>query len=132
MTSQPKIFTYRRPPLEHGKTVVRMHRTENMYADVQVVREGGDNNLHAHTGIDGLWMVLGGRVRFYGEEDKLVAELGVHESILMPHGFPYWFESVGEDPLEILHIAVSVPNVKDQRIDRTALKAWQLAARRSP
>ena len=34
----------------------------------------------------------------------------------MPHGFKYWFESSGTEPLQILHVAGNDPNVKDERV----------------
>lgn len=126
MADQPQIFKYAKPDIQRGKQVVPMCRTDRLRAHVQVVKEGGENNLHAHSGNDGFWMVLGGRVRFYGEGDTSLAELGVNEGILIPHGFKYWFESVGEEPLEILHLAVSVPAVNDERVNYTPLKPWQV------
>src|SRR5919202_113753 len=96
----PQVFKYERPPLDRGKIVQRLARSDIMRANMQVLQEGGENNLHAHPNSDGFWLVLSGRVRFYGEGDVLLAELGQHEGILMPRGFKYWFESVGDEPVE--------------------------------
>jgi len=87
-----------------GKFVVRLARTDRMLANVQVLRSGGETNLHAHHHLDGFWMVLGGRARFYGEGDAVVAELGPMEGVLIPRHFKYWFESVGDEVLEILQV----------------------------
>ena len=73
---------------------------------VQVVKKnGGENNLHYHTGIASFWMVLKGRVRFYGPGDVVIGEFGPHEGTITPRFSRYWFENVGEDDLEILQVA---------------------------
>ena len=69
-----------------------------------MVIRGGETILHAHPGIDSSWLVLSGRVKFYGAGDTLVADLGKGEGIFIPRGVPYWFESGTEETLEILHI----------------------------
>ena len=51
-------------------------QTDIIRGAVQVVQEGGDNNLHSHTGMDGFWMVLKGAVRFYGPGDEVLGEFG--------------------------------------------------------
>jgi mannose-6-phosphate isomerase-like protein (cupin superfamily) len=103
----PQVFKYERPALDRAKRVLRLGRSDIVRANVHVVREGGENNLHAHPNSDGFWLVLSGRVRFYGEGDVLLGELGQHEGILMPRGYKYWFESAGDEPLEILQVAAS-------------------------
>ena len=90
---------------------------------VQVVKkDAGDNNLHIHTGMDGLWMVLRGEVTFYGEDDAVLGVFGPHQGIVMPHGNAYWFASTGEEDLEILQVVTWAPGIKDERIDLTEQK----------
>ena len=100
-------FKYQTPAVERGKTIVWLARTDILFADVQVLKDGGETNLHSHSHLDGFWMVLSGRARFYGEGDALIAELGKHEGVLLPRGTKYWFESVGPEPLEVLQIEAS-------------------------
>jgi len=125
MAGEPQIFGYAKPNLRREKEIVPLCRTDILRADVQVVREGGENNLHAHTGNDGFWMVLAGRARFYAEGDVPLAELGRNQGIAIPRGFKYWFESAGEEPLELLHVAAQAQHVRDERINYTPLKPWQ-------
>ncbi|MBG9386393.1 cupin domain-containing protein [Caenimonas aquaedulcis] len=87
-----------------GKFVVRLARTDRMIANVQVLKNGGETNLHTHHHLDGFWMVLKGHARFYGEGDVVVADLKEREGVLIPRHFKYWFESVGDDVLEILQV----------------------------
>jgi mannose-6-phosphate isomerase-like protein (cupin superfamily) len=104
------------------KVVVRLAGTDTIRPMVQCVApKGGDTNLHAHPHTDGFWFVLTGRSRWYGADDQLLAELGPMESIMVPKGTKYWFEASSEEPLEILHIAVTTPGI-DPRLDRVDVR----------
>ena len=109
----PRPFAYVRPELERSKHVVMLARTDRMLAAVQVLRSGGENNLHAHPNQDGFWMVLKGRVRYYGEGDVLLGSFGPMEGILIPRGSKYWFESEGDEVLEILQVQAFEVPMKD-------------------
>ena len=99
-------FSYAKPDVSKGKGIVRLARTDNLRCNVQIVKKnGGENNLHYHSNGDSFWMVIKGKVRFYGPEDKLMGEFGPMEGICTPAFARYWFENVGEDELEILHIS---------------------------
>ena len=113
---EPQLFSYQRPENDRAKNLTVLCKTEMLSADMQLVREGGENKLHSHTASDGFFMVLQGNVKFYGEGDVLVAELGPHEGTVMPHGFKYWFESSGTETLQLLHVAAKDPRVDDVRV----------------
>jgi mannose-6-phosphate isomerase-like protein (cupin superfamily) len=128
--SEMSRFRYERPDTGEGKgkKVVLLARTPHLIGAVQVVMQGGETNLHAHTHLDGVWMVLSGRARFYSDADTLFAECGKYEGVLIPRGVKYWFESASDEPLEILQFEASdVPLVSRDdlaadRIDYTPLK----------
>jgi mannose-6-phosphate isomerase-like protein (cupin superfamily) len=102
-----------------GKFVVRLARTDRMLANVQVLKHGGETNLHTHHHLDGFWMVLKGQARFYGEGDVVVADLKQHEGVLIPRHFKYWFESVGDETLEILQVeCADIPMPVGKPIER--------------
>jgi mannose-6-phosphate isomerase-like protein (cupin superfamily) len=118
-----QIFKYTRPEMPDGplvgKFVVRLARTDRVLANLQVLKNGGETNLHTHHHLDGFWMVLKGRARFYGEGDAVVADLQAMEGVLIPRHFKYWFESVGEEVLEILQVESSdIPLPLGQQIER--------------
>ena len=118
-----QCFRYQKPDGQtEAKAIVSLCQTDIIRGAVQVVREGGDNNLHSHTGMDGFWMVLKGRVRWYGPGDEVLGEFGVHEGIVMPRGAQYWFESIGEDELELLQVVAFDRSVKNRRVDVDARK----------
>jgi mannose-6-phosphate isomerase-like protein (cupin superfamily) len=120
--ARPSVSRYETPSEEQRtgrkKVVVRLAGTDTIRPMVQCVApKGGDTNLHAHPNTDGFWFVLTGRSRWYGPDDDVIADLGSNESIMIPRGTRYWFEATGDEPLEILHIAVTSPGV-DARSDR--------------
>lgn len=117
-------FKYEKPASSgKPKDFAPLVRSGLLRVAVQSVHEGGENNLHYHTKSEAAWMVLKGRVRFYGVDDKLLAELGPHEGIFIPGGARYWFEKVGDEDLEILQM-VGVENDGYQRINVSATKDW--------
>ena len=106
-------FSYKRPEqgYQHGKAMAPLGRSDIVKGVVQVIREGGENALHYHTTMDSFWLVLSGRARFYTVGDRLIGEFGPQEGCLTPRGARYWFERVGDEPLEILQVAAfSSPN----------------------
>jgi mannose-6-phosphate isomerase-like protein (cupin superfamily) len=117
-------LSYAVPNADRPKDVVMMGRTERMRALVQIVRNGGENNLHYHTNSDTSWVVMKGRVRFYGLSDRLIGEYGPGEGIMIPGGARYWFEKTGDETLEILQIVACEPGAKAERINLDAHKDW--------
>ena len=113
---EPQVFRYEVPDNERSKNLTVLCKTDRLAADMQLVKEGGENRLHSHTSSDGFFLVLEGRVKFYGEGDVVLAELGKDEGIVIPHGFRYWFASSSAEPLRILHVAANDPNVTDVRV----------------
>ncbi|MBU6267579.1 MAG: cupin domain-containing protein [Sphingomonadales bacterium] len=101
-----KVFAYRTPEtMKRDRALVPLVKTQTMMSMVQVFRgQGGEQELHMHTAMDGFWFVLSGRARFYTEGDVLVADLGPHEGILVPSGAKYWFEAGDCEQLELLQV----------------------------
>jgi len=117
------VFGYQRPDnLVKGKGIVRLCRSDIVYSSVQVLQEGGENNMHAHPAQDGIWIVLKGRVKFYGKDDVVLAELGPLQGIHIPRGFYYWFESASPEMLEILQVEAIDKSVKNERLNMTPPK----------
>ena len=118
-----QTFSYKKPEnLRNGKGIVQLAKSDIIRGRVQIVKEGGENNLHSHTGMDGFWFVLSGKVKFYGPGDELIGEFGKHEGILIPRGAQYWFESSSDEGLEILQMAAFEKGVKVTRNDVSAQK----------
>ncbi len=93
MAQDAKEFRYQTPQFEGVKKTLQVCNSDLMKVQVQVVKNGGENNLHTHTGDDAFWYVINGAAKFYGEGDKLIGDTKKGEGILVPRGFKYWFES---------------------------------------
>lgn len=105
--SRIEPFKFERPDNLPPNTKVTYYlaKSDIVGASVQIVPEGGDNNLHYHPGADGFWMVMKGKVRFYGP-DGVIGEYGPNEGVLVPRNARYWFETANKDEeLVILHIS---------------------------
>lgn len=114
-----EFFSFVNPGETDTKARVKLAKTDFIRAEVQILGPGGANNLHTHSGNDGFWLVLAGRVRFYGEGSEPVAEVGPMQGALVPHGTKYWFEPVGDEQVELLHVAARTNAKEDKRVDFT-------------
>jgi mannose-6-phosphate isomerase-like protein (cupin superfamily) len=96
---------YDSPPLDGWPMkVTRLYDGGDMIEfSVEKVDRGGDVGLHAHTGAEGAWYVLGGTARFHGE-GGVHLDLPANQGVFIPTNVAYGFESVGDETLEILHI----------------------------
>src|ERR1700741_2519633 len=105
--ANPVSFSYAKPDgVNAGKGFVSLGRKDIVRGAVQVVKKHGEeNNLHYHTTSASFWMVLKGRVRFYGPGDVVIGEFGPNEGMITPRYSRYWFENVGEGDLEILQVS---------------------------
>lgn len=105
--SRVQSFKYTRPELPGtaNKGLVRLCGSGMTKGIIQVIQEGGENTLHYHDGMDSFWMVMKGRVRFYGPGDKLIGEYGPNEGLITPAGARYWFEKASDEELELLQVA---------------------------
>ncbi len=108
------------------KKFVPLANTKNLRTHVQVLKKGGENNLHYHTNVDIMYMVLKGRVKFYGPEDKVYGEFGPLEGLVFPADARYWFEQVGAEELELFQVfAYGGKEEKDAlRVNVGAHKPW--------
>jgi mannose-6-phosphate isomerase-like protein (cupin superfamily) len=107
------------------KKSMRLAKRGLLSVAVQVINAGGETNMHAHTGEDEAWLVIGGRARFHGGDGEPPVELGPREGIVVPAGVPYWFESASAEQLEIVRMAAGVPGVRDERVNYQPLSGWQ-------
>ena len=126
MPQEAKEFRHQTPEFEGVKKTWQVCNSDLMKVQVQVVKNGGENNLHTHTGEDAFWYVISGAVKFYGEGDKLVGEYKKGEGILVPRGYKYWFESASQEPLEILRVTAKEQNIDNKRVDLSPQKDWMV------
>ncbi len=125
MEKEVRTFKLERPAFEGVKKSTLICSSDILRGHIQIIKKGGENNLHTHTGEDAFWLVLSGAVKFYGEGDRLIGSLKKDEGILIPRGFKYWFESASEEPLEILRVAARDQGAENKRVNCAPLKPWQ-------
>ena len=136
--ADPVTFVYARPTeVSAGKGFINLGRKDIVRGVVQVVKKrGGENNLHYHTTSASFWMVLQGRVRFYGPGDVVIGEFGPHEGTITPRYARYWFENVGDEDLEILQVSAFAEgasktgrtDVSKQKFDLSTSQRFDAAA----
>ena len=107
VSTECTIFKHERRESTRSKTVQVLCRSDIVFGAIQTVRQGGETNLHSHDRLDGFWFVLSGRARFYTTDDVVIADLGPRDGILIPRDYPYWFERVGDEELELLQVEAS-------------------------
>jgi mannose-6-phosphate isomerase-like protein (cupin superfamily) len=113
-TSPIRTFKYSMPQGDKAKQILWLAKTDRLFATVQVIRKGGETNLHSHSHLDGFWYILSGRARFYSDATTLIGEFGKSEGISIPRGTKYWFEAAGDEPLELLQVECSDIAMKTQ------------------
>ena len=118
-----KVLRYQAPVIRNGKGMTLLARSDIMVAAVQTISKGGENNLHSHSAMDGLWFVLKGRARFYTTGDELIGDIGPNESVFIPRNYPYWFEAAGDEVLEILQVEAIDKSIPNRRTDHQPKKS---------
>lgn len=122
-------FKLERPAveLEPGRKLhIKLAGTDSCRAQVQVLKKGGENNLHYHPNLDLIYMVLKGKVAFYGPGDKVLGEYGPFEGLLLPENSRYWFGSIGDEEAYLLQIAGYPKGAKmSRRINAEPVKPTQ-------
>ncbi len=103
---EPQVFSYVRPDLKKKpRAITRLCMGDIMCGLVQEIKKGGETTLHSHSGMDGFYMVMAGKARFWGEDESLIGEFGPMEGVYIPRDTKYWFESASEkEPLQLLQI----------------------------
>ena len=124
--SKVQTLKYERPPASgKPKDFAPLAKTRLGRLTVQIVNEGGENNLHYHNNSDTTWFVLRGRVKFYGPGDALIAELGPEQGIAIPGGARYWFEKAGDVDLEMMqYVSYDAGGGNAERVNVEAHKDW--------
>lgn len=120
----PQAFSYSKPERPEGskKEISILCRGPTMRGAVHVVRRSSGEWLHSHRTVDGFWMVLKGKVRFYGDDDVLFGEFGPMEGIMTPRHTRYRFESTGDGDAELLQILHFDKHAGFERKDHEAPK----------
>jgi len=100
---QPSFFTLGARLPTQGRTDTPVAATENMWVVLKTYAADGENELHAHTNEDHVFVVMQGRAKFRGPNGETKV-IGQHEGVMLPMGAMYWFSAEGEEPLVMLRV----------------------------
>ncbi len=97
-------FSYKKPEgFDRAKVSVRLCDSGLLRGHIQVIKaKGGENNMHFHSKVDGMFTVLKGSIKFYGPGDEVIGEFGPLEGVLIPKNARYWFENTSGEEAEIM------------------------------
>ena len=101
-------FSFTVPDVEapNGRINCYLAKTDSCSATILVLRDGYKASHHYHPNQDGIWVVLKGRVRFFGGRDETdMGEFGPFEGIKQPENSRYGFQAVGEEEAWLMQIA---------------------------
>jgi mannose-6-phosphate isomerase-like protein (cupin superfamily) len=99
-----KVIRYEKPELKRDRHVVSFGRTDSMMVFMQILLNAGENSLHMHPNTDSFWWVVRGKAAFFTTDHELIAELDAEQGVIIPRDYPYYFNAVGDEHLEVLQI----------------------------
>lgn len=99
----PSFFKLAAQLPAQGRTDTPVAATDDMTVVLKTYAAAGENELHAHTNEDHVFVVLKGRANFYGPQGEKKT-IGVHEGVMLPRGSFYWFKADGAEPLVMIRI----------------------------
>jgi mannose-6-phosphate isomerase-like protein (cupin superfamily) len=111
-----RVGSVRPQLLEEGKYGRNLLKGQVLGVGVQVIANGGENNLHHHPGNEAVYFVMNGAAKFYTTHDEPVAELKKNDYLYVPAGAPYWFESSSTENLVLIRVGAQLQQ-DDRRID---------------
>jgi mannose-6-phosphate isomerase-like protein (cupin superfamily) len=97
-------FRYVKPAFDGPKKLIKIARTDHLIGIIQVLKKGGETNLHSHHHVDGFWMVISGSIRFYGDGGVSLGDFGPLQGIVVPRDAQYSFENVSGEDAELLQL----------------------------
>ena len=114
--SKVRTFTFNPSDVPGVGNNLELANNDSCRARVQILKEGTSKRaLHYHPNQDQFYMVLKGRVRYYGPDDAALGELGAFEGIFYPENTRYWMEQAGPEETWLLHFSSYPKGVKAAR-----------------
>ena len=115
---KPGFFALRAQLPEQGRTNQVMAASSQLNVVLKTYASGGENELHAHTNEDHLFVVMQGSATFYGPGGEFRV-VNLHEGVVLPRGVLYRFVANGPEPLVLLRVGAVIDPSKDPlaRID---------------
>ncbi len=109
---KPGFFALRAQLPEQGRTNQVMAASSQLNVVLKTYASGGENELHAHTNEDHMFVVMQGSATFYGPGGELRV-VNLYEGVVLPRGVLYRFVANGPEPLVLLRVGAVIDPSKD-------------------
>jgi len=103
----PCFFHIRAKLPKAGRTNQVLGASKYMNVVLKTYASGGENEIHAHTNEDHLFVVLLGGAIFFGPNDE-TKEVAQNDCVLVPSGAFYRFIAKEGEPLVMLRVGAAV------------------------
>ncbi len=103
----PSFFHMRAKLPRKGRTNQVLAASKYMNVVLKTYASGGENEIHAHTNEDHLFVVLQGGAVFHGPRGEQ-REVGKNDCVLVPSGAFYSFTAKEEEPLVMLRVGAAL------------------------
>lgn len=104
----PCFFHLRAKLPKEGRTNQVLGATRYMNVVLKTYASGGENELHAHTNEDHVFVVMQGQAVFYGPRGE-TREVAKNDCVLLPANAFYWFHAKEDaEPLVMLRIGAAL------------------------
>lgn len=105
---QPSFFHLRAKLPKQGRTNQVLGASRHMNVVLKTYASGGENELHAHSNEDHVFVVLQGGATFYGPKGE-TREVGRNDCVLLPANTFYWFQAREDlEPLVMLRVGAHI------------------------
>ncbi|MBI2768011.1 MAG: cupin domain-containing protein [Burkholderiales bacterium] len=103
----PSFFHMRARLPTRGRTNQVLGASRYMNVVLKTYASGGENELHAHTNEDHLFVVMQGAATFYGPRGE-ARQVARNDCVLLPAGACYRFQArEGDEPLVMLRVGAA-------------------------
>lgn len=103
----PSFFHMRAKLPKSGRTNQVLGASPYMNVVLKTYASGGENEIHAHTNEDHVFVVMQGVANFYGPRGEL-RTVAKNDCVLVPAGALYRFEAEQGEPLVMLRIGAAI------------------------
>jgi mannose-6-phosphate isomerase-like protein (cupin superfamily) len=112
----PSFFHIRAKLPKQGRTNQVLGASSRLNVVLKTYASGGENELHAHSNEDHLFVVLQGEASFFGPRNER-RDVAKNYCVLLPAGAFYWFVAKEGEPLVMLRVG-AVLNAEEDVLAR--------------
>lgn len=103
----PSFFHVRGKLPKQGRTNSVLGASRYMNVVLKTYASGGENEIHAHSNEDHLFVVMQGEATFHGPRGE-TRDVARNDCVLVPSGAFYWFLAKEGEPLVMLRVGAAI------------------------